>query len=357
MSQVLTDDQNRNILQIRNLNMVFKKHHGTIIRKQSLVRAVNDISFDVRKGEVLSLVGESGSGKTTVARCILKLQAPTSGSINYNGVEVTKLKGHNLRDYRRDVQIIYQDPYESLSPRMDVYSQIALPLHYLLGEKDTPHTDEMVYQLMEEVQLDPERVATKYPHQLSGGERQRVNIARALASDPKLLIADEPITMLDAALRMSVIRLLFKLKAKRNLTILLITHDMVSAKILSTRTIVMYFGKIFEIGDSKDVFLAPQHPYVELLRHATPNLRVTSEMMDDQFATSIEASERVSVGCIFRPRCKFATEVCAKLEPSLTEKSSSHLSACHNPLSLHSGITSSESLSVKNLHVDQQKNS
>jgi peptide/nickel transport system ATP-binding protein len=347
MSQVLTDDPDRSILQVRNLKMVFKKHHGTIFRKQSLVRAVNDVSFDVRKGEILSIVGESGSGKTTVARCILKLQIPTAGSISYDGAEVTRLKGHKLRDYRRDVQIIYQDPYESLSPRMDIYSQIALPLHYLLGEKDTPHTEEMVYRLLEEVQLDPERVATKYPHQLSGGERQRVNIARALASDPKLLIADEPITMLDAALRMSVIRLLFKLKAKRNLTILLITHDMVSAKILSTRTIVMYFGKIFEIGDSRDVFLAPQHPYVELLREATPKLHSASGLMDDQFASSIEASERVSAGCIFRPRCKFATEVCAEVEPPLTEKSSSHFSACHNPLSLRPDRSKLESSSMK----------
>jgi oligopeptide/dipeptide ABC transporter ATP-binding protein len=337
LSQILTENSGREkLLQVRNLIISFKKTQGVLVKTESLVRAVDDVSFDINNGEVLSLVGESGSGKTTVAKCIMKLISPTSGSITFDGKEITHLKGKDLLEYRKKVQVVYQDPYESIIPRLSVLETMALPIRYLLGERNPRRIRDRAIHLLEEVGLNPSIVLQKYPHQLSGGERQRVNLARALASDPQMLIADEPITMLDAAMRFNVLQLLHSLRLKRNLTVLLITHDLVSAKIISDRTIVMYSGRIVEAGSTESILTKPLHPYVGVIRDATPALRSIAGEESDEFDlfSTIEESAKITQGCNYRPRCKFATSICSEKVPLLEEKSANHSAACHNPLNV-----------------------
>jgi peptide/nickel transport system ATP-binding protein len=322
------------LLKISHLAVEFSRTTGIFNRKKHLVKAVDDVSFEVYESEIISLVGESGSGKTTIARCILGLTKPNSGSITFDGKEVVDLKGKSLRDYRRHVQLIFQDPFESLNPRMDVFSIVATPIRRLTTENlSSEELVRTVSRLLSETALDPAEVLHKYPHELSGGQRQRVNIARALASNPKLLVADEPVTMLDASQRMNILSILMQLKVKRNLTILLITHDLASAKIMSDRTMVMYLGKLVEEGPTVEVLSRPFHPYSDLILAATP--RVTESIQKfDQSLRTIEESEEIRAGCVFVPRCKYSTQVCKEVEPKLTEKSQHHLAACHNPLNM-----------------------
>jgi len=296
------------------------------------------VSFDINESEILSVVGESGSGKTTIANCIMALTTPNSGSIKYNGAEVSALRGKKLKDYRREVQVIYQDPFESLNPRLDVYSTLSIPIIRLTNETKQAVIVEKVRRLLSEVGLEPDEAIHKLPHQLSGGERQRINVARALAPGPKLLIADEPITMLDASQRLNILSLLLELKEKRNLTILLITHDLASAKIMSDRTAVMYSGKLVEIGPTDSILTHPFHPYSELILTATPKLTETREVLANtlsavSYSSGIEESQSIQRGCVFQPRCKYAKKKCVDVEPKLEEKSSSHYAACHYPLS------------------------
>jgi peptide/nickel transport system ATP-binding protein len=322
------------ILSVSNLSVEFSRSIGTIRRRKSLIRAVDNVSFEIYQSEILSVVGESGSGKTTIARSILRLNNPTNGSIKYNGVEITRLKGRSLRDYRRDVQIIYQDPFESINPRRDVLSVLSIPMKRLVGEKDDKKIREKTIQLLFEVGLDADEVLHKFPHQLSGGERQRVNIARALAPNPKLLIADEPITMLDASQRLNILSLIMKLKSRRNLTVLMITHDLASAKIMSNRTAVMYSGKLVEIGPTSVILSKPNHPYTETILFATPRLQHQARALDDIAYSTIDDAVALTKGCVFAARCKYATSVCKEVEPALSERAKTHLAACHNPLNI-----------------------
>ena len=229
--------------------------------------------------------------------------------------------------------MVFQDPYECLNPRQTVYSMVSMPIRYLLGLKNDSEIQQMVRGLLEEVRLNPSETMNKYAHQLSGGERQRVNIAKALAPNPKILLLDEPITMLDAAQRLNVLHLLSSLKKKRNLTMLMITHDLASSKVISDRIIVMYLGKEVETGPINDVLARPYHPYVELMRESMPSLKSLEENPAEiQRVPWRRIEETVTAGCIFRPRCKYATEVCKTVDPKLEEKSRLHLAACHNPL-------------------------
>jgi peptide/nickel transport system ATP-binding protein len=228
--------------------------------------------------------------------------------------------------------MIYQDPFESLNPRFDVFTTLSTPMIRLTGEATHGALLENAKKLLLEVGLNPDETLYKFPHQLSGGERQRVNVARALAPNPKLLIADEPITMLDASQRLNILSLLMNLKMKRNLTILLITHDLASAKVMSDRTAVMYRGKVVEIGPTENILSRPYHPYTELILEVTPRLgqRVKGELVDTR--SSIEESEGITQGCVFAPRCKYATTICRETEPLLVERAVRHAAACHNPL-------------------------
>ena len=329
-----SDDETRApLLRVRDLSVTFRKSRGSISRTHVTIKAVDRVSFDIGESEIVSLVGESGSGKTTVARCVMGLQVASKGSITYRGAEVSGRKGRSLRDYWREVQMIYQDPFESLDPGKSVQNAISTSIRNLTGERGEEAIRRKVITLLEEMELDPSDVLNKYPHQLSGGQRQRVNIARALASDPNLILADEPITMLDAAQKMNILRLLRRLQSRRKLSILLVTHDLASAKVMSQRTLVMYLGRLVEVGGTEVVMSRPHHPYVELILQSTPRLKHSSEVQaGGQVLSSIEQSEDVTTGCAFQPRCKYSTSVCKEVEPELTEKSSGHSAACHNPL-------------------------
>jgi oligopeptide/dipeptide ABC transporter ATP-binding protein len=335
MSQVQLNEPTRTdsqaILEVTNLKVYFKKIKGVFARKRVDVKAVDDISFKMEKGKVLCLVGESGSGKTTVARCVAALQKPTSGSIIFDGIDVAKLKGNALRNYRRQVQIVFQDPFESLYSRFDVFTTIATPISELTGIKSKSKLQDMVSGLLTEVGLNPDEYLHRLPHQLSGGERQRISIARALAPSPRMLVADEPITMLDASQRLTVLSILMQLKERRNLTILLITHDLASARLVSNEAAVMYRGKLVEMGPTDVILSRPHHPYSELILQSTPDIEA-SVREHKVYTGSIEESEYVSRGCIFRPRCPYATAICEEKEPELLNKSENHSAACHNPL-------------------------
>ena len=319
------------LLNVTNLSVYFKSQVGTFRRKENTIKAVNDISFSIEKSELVAIVGESGSGKTTLARCILGLTRPTSGSIVYNGTDITKIKERNMRDYRRAVQIIYQDPFESLTPRLNVFDTLAIPLRELLNIKNTEEIIVRVRALLEEVGLDPAQVMYRYPHQLSGGQRQRVNIARALAPNPKLLVADEPITMLDAAQRLNILYLLSDLQRKRDLTVLLITHDLGSARLICKRMMVMYLGKVVEVGETDVILSKPHHPYVELILNAMPSL-TSKNPYENQQLSWIEDSANIRKGCVFQPRCKYSLDICKEEMPPLTQKAQSDYTACHNPI-------------------------
>ncbi|MGI0080022.1 MAG: ABC transporter ATP-binding protein, partial [Nitrososphaerales archaeon] len=279
------------------------------------------------------VVGETGSGKTTLARCILALTTPDSGSIKCLGADVARLNGEALRRYRQRVQIVYQDPYESLNPYQDVHKIVSTPIQLLLKEHDRGRIEERVSNVLSDVGLDQNEVMRRYPHQLSGGQRQRVNIARALAPEPELLIADEPITMLDAEQRLNILSLLRSLKDSRKLTVLMITHDLASARLTSDRIIVMYLGKIVETGPTREVVSQPHHPYVELVLDAAPRPQADSLGKDDFYELpSMEDSlMQLKGGCVFAPRCKYAAKLCEDVEPKLTGISAGRQVACHYP--------------------------
>ena len=333
MSQVRLEPSQsatQSTLEIKGLQVIFTKRRG--FRGVAKIKAVDGVTFTLGKSEIVSIVGESGSGKTTVAKCIMGLVKPTGGTITYNGVDVNSLRGRALLEYRRNVQMIFQDPFESLNPRHDVFTILSSPLRQLRGMKDQAEISEEVNRLLTEVGLKPAQILHRFPHQLSGGQRQRVNIARALAPGPRLLVADEPITMLDAAQKLNVLSLLVDLKEKRDLTVLMITHDLASARLVSANTMVMYLGKVVEFGDTGTLLTRPYHPYVELIRAAAPHLKRTESTAPPIPLAFIEESMSIERGCLFRPRCGYAKDVCAQVEPELEEKSHSHYAACHNPL-------------------------
>jgi peptide/nickel transport system ATP-binding protein len=320
------------VFEVRNLGINFKRNRSFLDRKSPiLVKAVDNVSFDVFQSETLSLVGESGSGKTTIARCLMALVSSYSGSAKFKGKEISQLRGTSLTEYRRQVQIIYQDPYESLNPAQNIYSVLSVPLRRLANLSSENVIKERAATLLTEVGLDTLQVMYKFPHQLSGGERQRVNIARALAPEPSVILADEPVTMLDASQRLGVLSLLMGLRKKRNLTIILITHDLASAKLASERTAIIYAGKIMEIGPTSTVLSKPNHPYTELILQATPKLKL------DQVTARIDsrigrAEQKPQIGCVFQPRCKYSTSICKEVEPQLLENEETHRVACYHPL-------------------------
>ena len=299
-----------------------------VSRKREFIKAVDGISFEVGKGEVLGLVGESGCGKTTTGRVILRLEEPTEGRAFFDDIDLFSLNGEELRKMRRRMQIIFQDPYASLNPRMKVGEIIANPLkiHGLSEgrEKDT------VLEFLEMVGLTPaEDFYNSYPHQLSGGQRQRVAIARALVLHPEFIVADEPVSMLDVSVRATILDLMMKLKEKMGLTYLFITHDLATAKYVCNRVAVMYLGKIVEMGSIDRVFEEPLHPYTKALLSAIPIPDPTVKRERLVIGGEVPNPINPPPGCRFHPRCPFATERCKQEEPQLVEVEKGHKVACH----------------------------
>ena len=317
------------ILEVNNLVKHFPLGGGLFSKKQQVVQAVNGISFKVKRGETLGIVGESGCGKSTAGRSIIRLYEPTAGQIIFEGKDVTKAQGNDLMELRRNMQMIFQDPYASLNPRMTVGDIVAeaLDIHKLAsGQKRTNR----IYELLKIVGLNPEH-ANRFPHEFSGGQRQRIGIARALAVNPSLIICDEPISALDVSIQAQVVNMLEELQEKLGLTYLFIAHDLSMVKYISHRIAVMYLGRIVELTSSKDLYANPMHPYTQGLLSAIPipDPHVEAQRRRIIPKGNVPSPIAPPSGCYFRTRCPHAMEVCAKEAPELTEMGNEHLVACH----------------------------
>ena len=300
---------------------------------QAKVHAVDDVSLEIRTGETLGLVGESGCGKSTLGRCIVRLHDLTDGSLQFDGQDISRLSRRQLRPVRRELQMIFQDPYASLNPRKRVGAIIADPLRIHRQGGRTQIRDR-VAELLNLVGLSPEH-ANRYPHEFSGGQRQRIGVARALALNPKLIIADEPVSALDVSIRAQVINLLDDLQEELGLTYIFIAHDLGVVRHVSTRIAVMYLGKIVELAPSEELYKSPVHPYTEALLSAVPvpdpdlAEQRTQIVLDGDVPSPVEPPP----GCRFAPRCRYATEICRTEEPPLIPRlGPAHLAACHHPL-------------------------
>ncbi len=315
------------LLEVRNLRKYYPVTKGFIFQRQvGAVKAVDDISFFIRKGETLGLVGESGCGKTTTGRVILRLQEPTQGEALFEGRDIFKLHKEELRRLRRDMQIIFQDPYSSLNPRMTIGDIIGEPLeiHNLARGKEKVRR---VQELLEVVGLSPYH-ANRYPHEFSGGQRQRIGIARALAVNPKLIIADEPVSALDVSIQAQVLNLLEELQKEFGLTYLFIAHDLSVVKHISDRIAVMYLGKIVELAETEELFINPQHPYTEALLSAVPI--PNPEMRRERIILPGDVPSPINppAGCRFHTRCLYAQASCRVDPPPFDDVGGGHYLAC-----------------------------
>ena len=314
------------LLQVRGLRKYFPIRGGVFSRVVANVKAVEDVSFDIKRGEVVGLVGESGSGKTTAGRAILRLIEPTAGEIIFDGVDIAKLPKARMREYRKQMQIIFQDPFASLNPRMSVGDIIgeALTIHNLAKGKAK---EDRVAQLLERVGLNAGHMR-RYPHEFSGGQRQRIGIARALAVDPKFIVADEPVSALDVSIQAQVVNLLQDLKEDLGLTMLFIAHDLGVVEYISDKVIVMYLGRVMEIAPAKELYRNPKHPYTEALLSAVPIPDPTIKRERVILQGDIPSPINPPSGCVFRTRCPIAVEDCKHVVPPLEEVGPGHLKAC-----------------------------
>jgi oligopeptide transport system ATP-binding protein len=316
------------LLRVKDLVKYFPVRGSLLAREVERVHAVDGVSFEVAAGETLGLVGESGCGKTTTGRCILRLIEPTSGEVWFDGRNVMSLDRHALRAQRRAMQIIFQDPYASLNPRMTVGAIIgeALTIHNLA--KNAEEHDDRVVHLLETVGLHPDH-RRRYPHEFSGGQRQRIGIARALAVSPKLIVCDEPVSALDVSIQAQVINLLEDLQEKFNLTYLFIAHDLSVVEHTSTRVAVMYLGRIVEVAAARELYTAPKHPYTEALLSAVPIPDPAVNRKRIVLEGDVPNPIRPPSGCHFHPRCPRAEERCSREAPLLRKIAPGRLSACH----------------------------
>src|SRR5437588_3515033 len=324
----------RPLIEVRNLKKHFPITRGIVLqRKVGAVKAVDDVSFDVMSGETLGIVGETGCGKSTTARLLVRLLDPTSGEIRFGGEDIAQRKGASLKALHREMQMIFQDPYSSLNPRKTIGSIIAdtFVIHGLL--KDSDERRKRVQELMDRVGLNPEHY-NRYPHEFSGGHRQRIGVARAIALEPKLLVADEPVSALDVSIQAQVLNLLRALQREMGLTLIFIAHDLSVVRHMCDRVAVMYLGKIVEVAPSDDLYGFPRHPYTGALLSAVPVPSPSgARRKERQLLTGdVPSPANPPQACRFHTRCFKMQDVCAREEPLLENKGTANLAACHFPL-------------------------
>lgn len=318
------------LLDVRNLYMHFPLTQGIIIqRKVGAVQAVDGVSFSVKRGETLGLVGESGCGKSTTGRAILQLYKPTSGEVNFSGKDLTKLDSGEMRKMRRHLQMIFQDPYASLNPRMTVGNIVSEPMqiHNLVPKAERT---KRVQELLQTVGLNP-YFANRYPHEFSGGQRQRIGIARALAANPDFIVCDEPVSALDVSIQAQIVNLLEDLQDQFGLTYLFIAHDLSVVRHISDRVAVMYLGKIVEMADRNELYDNPMHPYTKALLSAVPIPDPVIEKKRERIILTGDVPSPINPpsGCHFHTRCPYVMDICKKVDPPFTEKGPGHFVACH----------------------------
>ena len=318
--------ENKTLVEVKNLKQYFPITTGFL--KTTMLKAVDDVSFSIKKGETLGLVGESGCGKTTVGRTLLHLYKPTAGEVIFDGKPVTKA---TMKEYRRRAQMVFQDPYSSLNPRMTVGDIVAEPIdvHKLCNGKK--ERDERVRELLATVGISSEQ-ATRYAHEFSGGQRQRIGIARALASNPEFIVCDEPVSALDVSIQAQVVNMLEDLQSQLGLSYLFIAHDLSVVKHISSRIAVMYLGHIVEMADANELHRNPAHPYTISLLSAVPipDPKRAQESKRIVLEGDVPSPMRMPSGCPFRTRCSRATALCAQCRPELREVAPGHVAACHN---------------------------
>lgn len=299
-------------------------------RRQLFVKAVDGVSFDVKKGEIFGLAGESGSGKTTTGRLVVKLIKPTLGKIDFHGRDIATISDREFKPYRKKMQIIFQDPYESLNPRMTIQDIVAEPLN-VMGEKNQTQIIEKVDRALEDVELTPPKeFVFRYPHELSGGQRQRVATARALVVEPEFIVADEPVSMLDVSIRAEILNLMLDLVKKYRVSFLYITHDLALSRHICDRLAIMYLGKIMEKGPVAKVVIEPMHPYTRALIKAVPIADPESRRTEVVVKGEIPSPINPPSGCRFHTRCpEYIGDICRQREPSLIDVGGDHFVACH----------------------------
>ncbi len=323
--------ETKTLVDVRDLKMHFPLTKGIVLQRVvGHVRAVDGVSFSIERGQTLGLVGESGSGKTTIGRTITRLYKPTSGQILYENVDLAKLHGEELRQVRRRVQMIFQDPYASLNPRFTIGSLISEPMHiYNTGTKS--EIRDKTAELLSVVGLRAEYI-DRYPHEFSGGQRQRIAVARALSINPDFIVADEPVSALDVSVRAQVLNLLQRLQRQFNLTYLFVSHDLSVVRHVADRIAVMYLGRIVELADRDELYAAPQHPYTKALLSAVPIPDPKIEKSRQRIILSGDLPSPINIpsGCRFHTRCPMAQQICREVEPTFDRKEGrEHFAACH----------------------------
>jgi len=319
-----------NLLQVKDLKVQFPVSRGGFFRREKrVVHAVDGVSFDIRAGETLGLVGESGCGKSTTGRAITRLIYPTSGEVSFEGHDLLSLDRSELLPFRKKIQMVFQNPYSSLDPRMTIASILSEPLKSLTP-MSRPERREKIASLLEEVNLSP-KFLNRYPHEFSGGQRQRINIARALSVSPKLIVADEPVSALDVSIQAQIINLLHDLQQKFGMAYLFIAHDLSVVKTLSHRVAVMYLGKIVELGETRILYENPKHPYTQALMSAVPIPDPKKERQRKRIILKGEIPSPLQIppGCPFNSRCPYAVERCFVEVPPLRRVSTGALASCH----------------------------